>query len=357
MKSIGLILLTILGGAIPILNGQDAAPPAVDLYSGQKEPEVTATISPEPPVPNLPELSQLDEAFKPKSFGKEADQRRLHIEWRKLKNQVVNDPSIRAAKAFAMAARTDLEKRNRLRNYYNLYYDRMSALASSAEMKLALEALKSTYFKSIDQPRVRPSPTPSSQTLAAPRVRPSPIPSSQTLAASLQLPAASTQPAANADIVAAAKSTGQLNMFVLAMNFTGTAATLKEKGPVTVFAPTDAAFKSAPPGTIDFPFDAEKLGKLLAYHVMQGAVTSTELTTRNAQTLNGANLDIKVGNGQITVNDAHVIKSDVKASDSVIYVIDKVLIPPASGASPPTAGSTPTPTPSPEQKHHKKHGR
>jgi uncharacterized surface protein with fasciclin (FAS1) repeats len=341
MKSIGLILLTILGGATPILNGQDAAPPAVDLYSGQKEPEVTATISPEPPLPNLPEIYQLDEAFKPKSLGKEADQRRLHIEWRKLKNQVVNDPSIRAAKAFAMAARTDLEKRNRLRNYYNLYYDRMSALASSAEMKLALEALKSAYFKSIDQPRVRPSPTPSSQTLAA----------------SLNLPGASTRVPANADITVAAKSTGQLNMFVMAMNFTGTAATLKEKGPVTVFAPTDAAFKSAPPGTIDFPFDAKKLGKLLAYHIMQGAVTSTELTTKNAQTLNGANLDIKVGNGQITVNDAHVIKSDVKASDSVIYVIDKVLIPPASGASPPTAGSTPTPTPSPERKHHKKHGR
>jgi hypothetical protein len=167
MKSIGLILLAILGGATPILDGQDTAPPDVDLYSGQKEPEVTATISPEPLAPNVPELSQLDEAFKPKSLGKEADQRRLHIEWRQLKNRVVNDPSIRAAKAAAMAARTDLEKRNRLRNYYNVYYDRMSALASSAEMKLALEALKTANFNSIDQPRVRPSPS-------APGVSPSP---------------------------------------------------------------------------------------------------------------------------------------------------------------------------------------
>jgi uncharacterized surface protein with fasciclin (FAS1) repeats len=341
MKSIGLILLAILGGATPILDGQDAAPPAVDLYSGQKKPEVTATISPEPLAPNVPELSQLDEAFKQKSLGKEADQRRLHIEWRQLKNQLVNDPSIRAAKAAALVARTDLEKRNRLRNYYNVYYDRLSALASSAEMKLALEALKTTYFKSIDQPRVRPSPTASSQAPTA----------------SLQLPVASTQPEANADIILAAKSIGQANMFVLAMNFTGKAATLKENGPVTVFAPTDAAFKSAPPGTIDFPLDAEKLGKLLAYHIMQGAVTSKELTTRNAQTLNGANLDIKVANGQITVNDAHVIKADVQASNGVIYVIDKVLIPPAPGFSPPTAGSSPTPTPTPERKHHKKHGR
>jgi len=52
-----------------------------------------------------------------------------------------------------------------------------------------------------------------------------------------------------------------------------------------------------------------------------------------------------------------VIKADVKASNGVIYVIDKVLIPPAPGASPPPAGSSPTPTPTPERKHHKKHGR
>src|SRR6059058_5805899 len=170
MKSIELILLAILAGPIPILDGQDAAPPAVDLYSGQKEPEVTAPASPEPAVPDVPELSQLDEAFKQKSLGKEADQRRLHIEWRELKNRVVNDPSVRAAKAAALAARTDLEKRDRLRNYYNVYYDRMSALASSAEMKLALNAWKTLYFKAIDQPRVRPSPS----VTPAPGISPSP---------------------------------------------------------------------------------------------------------------------------------------------------------------------------------------
>src|SRR6266567_6423358 len=343
MKLIRLILLGILGGATSMLDAQDAAPPAVDLYSGQKQPEATAPAPPEPAVPDVPELSQLDEAFKQKSLGKETDARRVHIEWRQLQNRVAYDPQVVAAKAAAKTARTDLEKRNLLRNYYNVYYDRMSALASTAEMKLALESLKASHSNLVNQPRVRPSPTPSSQPLAA---------SSQPLAASTQLPA-------NADIVDAAKSIGELKMFVVAMNFAGTAATLKENGPVTVFAPTDAAFKSAPPGTIEIPIDAGKLGKLLAYHVMQGAATSKELTTRKAQTLNGANLDIRVANGQITVNDAHVIKADVKASNGVIYVIDKVLIPPAPGAFPPTAGSSPTPTPTstPERKHHKKHGR
>src|SRR5438093_10686993 len=108
MKSIELILLAILAGAIPILDGQDAAPPAVDLYSGQKEPEVTATISPEPLVPNVPELSQLDEAFKQKSLGKEADQRRLQIEWRECKNRWAYEYTVRAEQVDTRDARLDI---------------------------------------------------------------------------------------------------------------------------------------------------------------------------------------------------------------------------------------------------------
>ena len=166
MKSIGLILLGMLGGLALPLRGQDAAPRSVDLYSGQKQPEATPTPPPPPNGPDVPGLSQLDEAFKQPSLGKEGDERRLHIEWRRLKNQVVNDPEVRAAKATAQAARTDLEKRNRLRDYYSVYYQRMSALAPSVEMKLALEGLKSSHVTLLSQPNVRPStdgsvPTPS----------------------------------------------------------------------------------------------------------------------------------------------------------------------------------------------------
>ena len=156
MKIKGLIFSALLGGMALTLRGQDAAPPAVDLYAPEKEPAVTATPFSEPNGPELPELSQLDEAFKKRSLSKEVDGRRLHIEWRQLKNQVVNDPEVRAAKATAQAARTDLEKRNRLRDYYNVYYDRMSALAS-AEMKLALQGFKTSHLARLSQPRVRPS--------------------------------------------------------------------------------------------------------------------------------------------------------------------------------------------------------
>ncbi len=157
MKIKGLIFSALLGSITLTLRGQDAAPPAVDLYETEKQPEITARSSPAPNGPNFPEISQLDEAFKQRSLGKEVDERRLHIEWRQLKNQVVNDPEVVAAKAAAQAARTDLEKRNRLRDYYNVYYERMSALASSAEMKLALEGLKTSHLGRLSQPRVRPS--------------------------------------------------------------------------------------------------------------------------------------------------------------------------------------------------------
>jgi hypothetical protein len=157
MKIYGLIISAILVGVAVTTHGQEAAPPSVDLYSGQDQPEATATPSLDPNVPLVPELSRLDEAFKPRSLGKEADELRMHTEWRQLKNQTVNDPAVQAAKATAQAARTDLEKRNRLRDYYNIYYERMSALAKSVEIKLALEALKTSHQATLAQPRVRPS--------------------------------------------------------------------------------------------------------------------------------------------------------------------------------------------------------
>jgi len=157
MKTNGLMIAALVGSMMPALHAQDTAPPSVDLYSEQQQPKVTNPTSPEPVVPNMPELSQLDDAFKPKSLGKEADAHRLHIEWRQLKNQVANDPLVRAAEAATHGARTDLEKRKLLRDYYNVYYERMSALASSTEMKLALESFKTGHLGALAQPRVRPS--------------------------------------------------------------------------------------------------------------------------------------------------------------------------------------------------------
>ena len=171
MKIYGLIVSATLIGMALMLRGQDAAPQSVDLYEGQDQLEPTPSPIP-PNGPELPEISQLDQTFsKPRSLGKEADAARVHVEWRQLKNRTVNDPEVRAAKAYAQAARTDLEKRNRLRNYYNVYYQRMSALAATPEIKLALQALKTSHQGLLAQPRVRPTPDTST---------PSPTPSATT---------------------------------------------------------------------------------------------------------------------------------------------------------------------------------
>ena len=169
MKVFGLVISSTLIGMALMLHGQDAAPPNVDLFEEQNRLEPTP--SPEPPNgPDLPEISQLDQNFsKPRSLGPQADELRVHKEWRQLKNRTVNDPQVQAAKAYAQSARTDLEKRNRLRIYYDVYYQRMSALATTPELKLALQSLKTSHQGLLDQPRVRPTPDTST---------PSPTPSS-----------------------------------------------------------------------------------------------------------------------------------------------------------------------------------
>ncbi len=156
MKIYGFIIATTLATAAPITHAQEAAPPSVDLYEGQEQPE--ATPSPPPNGPELPELKQLDQSFKPPSLGTDADGAKMRVEWRQLRNRTVNDPAVQAAKTYAQSARTDLEKRNRLREYYDIYYQRTTALATTPEIKLTLQSLKTSHEGLLAQPRVRPTP-------------------------------------------------------------------------------------------------------------------------------------------------------------------------------------------------------
>ena len=135
----------------------------------QSTPSPASTIPSASAEPTIPERAQIDEAFKQTSLGKDADERRILIERRELANRVVNDPDIIAAKRLANTASTDLEKRQRLRDYYDLYYGRMRALARSPETKKALEQERLTHISQTTQRRVRsvedsslptPSPTP-----------------------------------------------------------------------------------------------------------------------------------------------------------------------------------------------------
>jgi uncharacterized surface protein with fasciclin (FAS1) repeats len=364
MKISGLIISAMLGSIALTLRAQDAAPPSVDLYSGEAQPKATVAPQPEPNGPDLPDVSKLDEAFKQRSLGKKADEHRLHVEWRRLKNQVANDPAVRAAEAATHTAHTDLEKRKRVREYYNTYYKRMSALASTPEIKAALEALKSLHIRQTAQPRVRASTDasiPNAGNLTVPNAKSNA--KSATRPDVLQLATASLHPApdaeatpdvsmgaaldllkqtsavsskGDADIVVSAEKTGQLNTFLKYLNLAGRSALFKGNGPYTVFAPSDKACAEAQKTSAPLPAvnqsaskaETEAAWKRLSYYIINGAFTSDKLTTMSAPTLNGASLDIKVTNGQITVNDAHVIKADVGASNGVIHIIDRVLIPP-----------------------------
>ncbi|MEG4634624.1 fasciclin domain-containing protein [Microcoleus sp. AR_TQ3_B6] len=144
--------------------------------------------------------------------------------------------------------------------------------------------------------------------------------------------AASPAPTAAAkDIVAIASGDAQFKTLTKALGSAGLVTTLKGKGPFTVFAPTDAAFAALPKGTVDDllkPANKAKLTKILTYHVVPGSVVSTSLKSGDVKSVEGSSLKVAVNAGKVTVGGANVVKADIKASNGVIHVIDKVLMPP-----------------------------
>ena len=107
--------------------------------------------------------------------------------------------------------------------------------------------------------------------------------------------------------------------------------TLSKPGPYTVFAPTDAAFKKVPKSTLNsLAKNKAKLRAVLLYHVVAGKVPSSKVVMmKSAKTLNGKSVRIRTSNGTVFVNNAKVTKPDINASNGVIHVINRVLIPPA----------------------------
>jgi len=146
-------------------------------------------------------------------------------------------------------------------------------------------------------------------------------------------PAASSTPtAAQTNLVQTAAAAGQFKTLVSLVKQAGLAKTLSGKTRYTVFAPTDAAFAKVPKATLKaLAADKAKLRAVLLYHVVAGRVTAAKVTKlRSAKTLNGATVQIRVRGGMVYVNGAKVVKADVSASNGVIHVVNKVLIPPTS---------------------------
>jgi uncharacterized surface protein with fasciclin (FAS1) repeats len=136
--------------------------------------------------------------------------------------------------------------------------------------------------------------------------------------------------AADLDIVDTAVGAGTFNTLVAAVTAAGLVDTLKGEGPFTVFAPTDEAFAALPAGTVEDllkPENKDQLVAVLTYHVVPGKVMSTDISgPMAATTVQGTDVDITTEGG-VAVDGAKVVTADIEATNGVIHVIDKVILP------------------------------
>ena len=133
------------------------------------------------------------------------------------------------------------------------------------------------------------------------------------------------------DIVDTAASNSDFSTLVAAVKAAGLVDALKGEGPLTVFAPTNEAFAKLPAGTVEsllLPENKDKLVQILTYHVVAGKVMAADVVNvDSAKTLEGSSVTVTVANGGVKIDNANVIKTDIKTSNGVIHVIDSVIMP------------------------------
>lgn len=134
------------------------------------------------------------------------------------------------------------------------------------------------------------------------------------------------------DIVDTAVAAGSFKTLATALTEAGLIDTLKGAGPFTVFAPTDAAFAKIPKKDLEALLkDKAKLTAVLTYHVVPGKVMAADVMKlkdgTKVKTVEGHELTVGIKGGKVTVDAAHVTKTDIAASNGVIHVIDTVIMP------------------------------
>jgi len=138
--------------------------------------------------------------------------------------------------------------------------------------------------------------------------------------------------AQNKNVVELAVGTESLSTLVAAVKAGGLVETLSGDGPFTVFAPTNDAFNNLPEGVLDMllkPENKDKLVAILTYHVVSGKVKSTDLKNgMKAKTVHGDEVVVDLSDG-VKISGANVTGADVMASNGVVHVIDKVILPPS----------------------------
>ncbi|KSB87673.1 hypothetical protein AS593_15035 [Caulobacter vibrioides] len=163
---------------------------------------------------------------------------------------------------------------------------------------------------------------------AAPAQPPAAAPPAATAAPAT--PAAKVTP--NGDLIATAQASGQFTTFLKALDATNLTSVLKSNPNLTVFAPTDAAFAALPAGELDRlmqPANAAQLQKVLTYHVINTKVDSTKITGAKGEvkTVEGSSVTLDGSGASPMVDGANIVQADVMATNGVLHVVDKVLIP------------------------------
>lgn len=125
-------------------------------------------------------------------------------------------------------------------------------------------------------------------------------------------------------------ATPQLHTFNQLIQEAGLSAALQDdKQALTVFAPSDEAFKAVPSKTLEsLKADKAQLKAVLSYHIVAGRTLATDIKPANTKTLQGANVALSKAGTFVTVEDAMVEKADLVASNGVIHIVDRVLMPP-----------------------------
>jgi uncharacterized surface protein with fasciclin (FAS1) repeats len=135
-----------------------------------------------------------------------------------------------------------------------------------------------------------------------------------------------TTPSKN--IVDTAIAAGNFTTFVASIKTAGLIDKVTGKGPFTVFAPSDEAFKKLPHGALEALLkDSAKLKAVLSYHVVAGHFLAKDLKSGEVMTLQGSALTALVSSSDVQVNGAHVRQADIAAANGVVHGIDAVVMP------------------------------
>jgi uncharacterized surface protein with fasciclin (FAS1) repeats len=130
------------------------------------------------------------------------------------------------------------------------------------------------------------------------------------------------------NIVDTAIAAGNFTTLVAGIKAAGLTDTLNGRGPFTIFAPTDEAFKKLPTGAWNALLkDTAKLKAVLNYHIITGHVLAQDIKSGDVMTVQGSPLTALVSSSEVQVNGAHVRQRDITTSNGVIHVIDAVIMP------------------------------